>query len=61
MDAERGQFAVVVGQPGQQGEPGAVRPAERAVQLVRGSAALGDGQLVAQREEFDVLGRGILA
>ncbi len=51
-------------QPCQQGEPRAVRPAELALQLALqfawGSAALGDGQLVAQHEDLGVLRPGIL-
>ena len=31
------------------------------MQLAWGNAALGDGQLVAQHQDLDVLGRGILA
>jgi hypothetical protein len=60
-DQPKTRKVVVAQQPGRQRKPGAIRPGRLAVQLAWGSAALGDGQLVAQHEDLDVLGRGILA
>jgi len=60
-DQSKAREAVIRQQPAQQGEPGTVGPGEFAVQVAWRRAALGDGQLVAQDENLDVLGSRILA